>query len=452
MKIERTSGKGAKQSFRVAVPASDMEKAVEASVEALARDAKLPGFRPGKAPMAVLRQRFGRQAEDLAVNEAVAAGVREALRQNGLAAFQVRIDGGPPGRGDDGALGFAFDVDAIPKIKLRPFARLQVEVPKAEPAEADIDAEVASLRLLCGKTEAAEEGYAAGEEDILDLDLFDRTGPEENAVAMAVTFDPPSFRSFWGRGAEVAGLQRGDDRTLEVTTPDRPDLALLAGRSIRLGVRVREVHRRTPASLDEVAGRLGLEDPDAVRAMVGDRLRGNFAGASERILWRRGLDALVEAHAFEIADDYLAQRTERALRERGQDPAGADPEALGAARAAVEGGIRATVLLDEVASEHGLEATSREVAELVAAALPQDVKDPQEEIRKRLADPDLLASVHRGILREKAFGLVLDGLRRAEVTVDGRELLRMAQEAGPPMVQPRRARPPEGAPAAARAG
>lgn len=446
MKIERTSGKGPEQSFRVTVPAADMEKAVAVHLEDLSRDAKLPGFRPGKAPMAVLRQRFGKEAEGAAAGAAVESGIREALRQNKVAALEIRLAGKEPERAPDGALSFSFTVDTAPKVKLRPLERLQVEVPKSEPADADIDAEIASLRLLCGKTEAAGEGHAAREEDVLDLDLFDRTGPEERPVAMAASFDPPGFRRFWGKGAETAGLRKGDDRTLEVETPDLADLGPLAARKLKLGVRVREVHRRTPASMDEVAGRLGLKDEGEVRSALGSNLRQSLAEASVAVLCRRGLDALVEANPFEISEGYLARRTERALREAGRDPSGADAGALGEVRAAMERATRATILLDEVTADNGIEATSREVAEAVAATLPKDAKDPRAEFEKRINNYDLFVAVHRRILREKAFGLVLGRIRRTDVATGGQDLLRMAQEAGPPMVLPRRdADPGEGA-------
>lgn len=446
MKIERTSGKGPEQSFRVTVPAADMEKEVAARLEDLSRDAKLPGFRPGKAPMAVLRQRFGKEAEGSAAGAAVESGIREALRQNKVAALEVRLDGEEPERAADGALSFTFSVDTVPKVRLRPLDRLQVEVPKSEPADAEIDAEIATFKLLCGKTEAAEEGHAAREEDVLDLDLFDRTGPEERPVAMAASFDPPGFRRFWGKGAEVAGLRKGDDRTLEVETPDLADLGPLAARTLKLGVRVREVHRRTPASMDEVAGRLGLKDGGEVRSALASRLRQSLAEASGMVLCRRGLDALVEANPFELSEGYLARRTERALREAGRDPSGAGAGALKEARAAMERAARATILLDEVAADNGIEATAREVAEVVAATVPKEARDPRAEFEKRVNDPNLFVTVRGRILREKAFGLVLDRLQRTDVATGGQDLLRMAREAGPPMVLPRRdADPGEGA-------
>ncbi len=437
MKIERTARSNSEQSFRVTVPAADVEKALSARLKELAETAKFPGFRPGKVPVAVARQRFGAEAERGIIDGFAQNCIGETLRKHKIAALDVRLDGEPSPRNAEEDLKIEFFVDVAPKVKLIKFSRIKIEVPETDVTDADIEEGIETLSLLCGKTERADESHGALEKDVLDIDVIDRTGEEERELAIAASFDPPGFRRLWGKGAEIAGLKRNDERTLDVETSPDADLGPYAGRTLRLGIRVRDVHKRTPATRPEIAQRIGLKNERDLLPTVRKQVIQETEQASKTVLWHRALEGLVDAHSFRLPEKFLERKVDQILTQSGQNPEEVATELRDTVRKSGERRIRLTLLLETIAEENKLEVPFQEAAREITTLVPNDAKDPQAEFNKLLADADTFMATRRRILESKAFGLLLEQITRNSVGVSREELQTLTRSLPQPPIVPR---------------
>src|SRR5215469_17793458 len=187
MQVSLTSVRGLERRLEVAVPAQQVTNEVEQRLKRICRTARLKGFRPGKAPIAVVRKQFGEQVHAEVVSDLMRSSFAEAVSQQELKpATGPRIE---PIAFEPGAdLKYAAVFEVLPDIQLKPFDTVSAERPQAEVTEADVDAMVESMRRQ--KPNFAEVARAARATDRVTVD-YDGTvagQPFEGGVGRDVQF------------------------------------------------------------------------------------------------------------------------------------------------------------------------------------------------------------------------------------------------------------------------
>ena len=301
MQVTETTADGLRREFKIVVPADTIERQVERKLKDVARKVRLPGFRPGKAPLSILRKRFGPSVMGEVLDGVVDESSRQTLSDRGLrSAGQPKVE---ITRFDDGQdLEFTLAVELLPEIAAPDYAAIDLE---RLTVAVDDDMVERRLELLAERRkrfEAPAEPRPSQPGDRVVIDYHGSVDgeakPDLSAHDFAVDLGdnplPPEFDE------QLAGRSPGDRLELALTLPDSYPDKTLQGKPAVFDVEVKQVLAPAPVAVDEaLAKELGLEDLAALRATLRSQIEREFSGLSRQRLKRALLDRLAELYPFD---------------------------------------------------------------------------------------------------------------------------------------------------------
>src|SRR6185437_11012072 len=252
MQVTETLSEGLKRAYTVVVPAADIESKRTARLTDLGKTLRIPGFRPGKVPLPVVRQRYGSAVTAEVLEESVSEATRQVLNDRGLRpALQPKIDLVTPDVGPGAAkdLEFKVELELMPDITPPDFGAIGLTRLKAEVASETIDKTVADIAqrnrelVEIAPDELGDRGAAKGE--VLTVDYVGRidgtefqggTGTDINLEVGGEGFIP-------GFSEQVVGMKPGDTRTIDVTFPADYGVADLAGKAAAFDITAKKLSR-----------------------------------------------------------------------------------------------------------------------------------------------------------------------------------------------------------------
>ncbi len=383
MKVEWRREPQSRAVLEVEVPADEVVREVRASATRLAQRVRVPGFRPGKAPRAVLERYIGR---DELYGEAAEALVASAYRQ-AVSDVGVLPVGRPefevPPLDEAQPLRFVARVDVAPEVD--PGAYDEVRIPYQPPAvaDADVDAAIEDLRRRRGRLVSAPDAKASSGDFVLirpaSVEGTDRfqVGREVLVELGEGVFPPELEKALEGTGT-------GDDRSVTF------------GEAAKVTVTVADVKQRELPALDDAfAKSLDVASVDELRTRLRERLTADSTAAAEEAYEDQLLTAVLERATIELPGslveheiEHLVEDLNESLQRRGYtltrylEGAGKDLAGLREElRPRAERRLRARFLLDEIARREGLVPTQEEIVveeEKVAAELKQDLARVRE--------------------------------------------------------------------------
>jgi trigger factor len=411
MKTEFVDVSDTRKNLVVEIPST----VVDAEIDRVARDyskaARIPGFRPGKVPSKVVKQRFRDQILHDVAHELIPRAVDDALRERGVEPVDtpdirdVVVQEGRP-------LKFTASFETVPAFSLGSYSSVQLR--KVEVAlESDAtDRALERLRQRAARYEPVEDRpIEAGDTVVLDL-LRESVGEEPDkhedvAIDVGGPANPP------GLDEEITGLRIGESKTFTLRYPDDYANKDLAGTSVAYSVTIKGLKRRVVPELDaELARDLGdFEDLAALRARVEQDLRREAEMNAEREMRADLLKQVAAWVTFDVPESLIERELDRRLEEfarrlmeQGIDPRKADIDWAAmrngqrdAAREAVAGAL----VLDEVARRERLTVSEAEVdAEL--ARYGERTGRTAAAVRARLEKEGGISRLYTGLRREKA--------------------------------------------------
>ncbi len=430
MKVQRISGRGTEQSFGAQVPAQQFEAIVAERLAEYARDAKIDGFRKGKVPMAIIRQRFGDDVESSVSSEFLQSALEQALDSQELVLLDFlpeRQPKRPPGE----PLSLRFTIHGVPKFKVARMDRIQISVPVVELDEADIDTEIEEFRYLLGTRENAEADHEARAEDLIQAELVDRSDSgNPKPIRVSDVFTPTSFRRTWGENAGIEGIRAGEERTIEVTPPEGNAYS----QPLTLGIVARAIHKREAADLDDVLKRFGVETETDLRSELRPLVERGMEAGRDRLKTVRLVAKLVEANELKLPDAYV-DKTAAAYDAGKAEPLVSSERHVPAEQLA-RLGIATEVLLSKIATDEGVDVSQAEVASFIRMNLESQGQEAADELHRRLADRNLVEMVAGRIRLAKALGVVANAATVTEETVSRDVMRRMLATIPRPALMP----------------
>jgi trigger factor len=301
MQITETSNDGLKREFKVTIPERDVQQRVDSRLVQLGGGLKLPGFRPGKVPLPVLKQRFGRSVMGEVLEQAISDSSNKLLSERGLRpAGQPRIE--ILSGAERGDLEFSMAVELIPDIKVMDFKgvtleRLVVDVPDSEVEQA---VERAAQRYR--KTQPVTESRPAKKDDVAVIDFVGRVDGNEFAGGSATDYHLQIGSGSFIPGFEeqLIGVTVSERKSVSVTFPAEYPRAEVAGKEAVFDVTVKELRELAPLVLDDALAKdMGANDLADLRQNMSKGLAAEYAGLSRTRTKRQLLDILAEKHAFD---------------------------------------------------------------------------------------------------------------------------------------------------------
>lgn len=238
--------------LQVEIDAHDVDHAFEHALNDLARDFRLPGFRKGKAPVGIVRQRVGEEAlRDEAVRSHIEGWWRRACSAAGVEAIdQPEVNWpDPPQQGS--SFVFSGVVGVPPKAELPAKIELAAVRPSAKADDAVIDAELERIRLAGASFETIEASVEAGHQVLVDMSGAVDGKVIKDAQATDLLVEAGGGRLFDELDAAIIGMRAGEDKDVAMTLPATQKPKKLAGREATFTITVKEVRARVLPDLDD---------------------------------------------------------------------------------------------------------------------------------------------------------------------------------------------------------
>jgi len=415
--------------IEIEIPPEALEKRLDESFEQIKHEIRLPGFRPGKAPRALIERRFGKYARDEARTELMTAALQEAVREHDL---HVLGDPDKIDRPDEeelekgGPLRFSVEVEVAPDFALPPLEGIEAKRPVIEVTDEMIDREVERLAVNEGSLEEQERSepgdYCVGRGVMKTPD-----GEVALDISDAVVQVPPKDGDGSGMilGVVVDDLAKqfgtptsGQAVTVETTGPEQHENEAVRGQPITIEHHVDKVQRVIPATPEQLVEKYGLEDVQQLREAIARRLNQRILLEQNSAVRGQIADYLLDNTKLELPENLSARQAERNLERRRLElmHEGADPmeieqrmaELRAASAEAAQRELKLFFILSRIAQDRRIDATEPEINARVAQMAAERGERP-EQLKAELARTNRLPLVAQQIREHKT----LDELRSA---------------------------------------
>lgn len=433
MNVTEVANEGLKRAYTITVPATEIAAQKSKKLAALAKDIRIPGFRPGKVPASVVQQRYGQAV----MGEVLEASVQEASGKvvsdrNLRPAVQPKIE--LVNFADGADLEFRMDVEVLPEIPMPDFSGISLTRLKATPTEDAITQAMENIQRRHATLEETE-ARPAQKGEVLVADFVGTVDgvefPGGKGTDMPIEVAGPGFIP--GFSEPLEGMSPGETRVIDVTFPAEYGAKDLAGKPAQFTVTAKALKTYAkPALDDELAKKVGMESMDKLREAITLSLQNEYDGQSRQRIKRALLDALAERASFEVPEA-MVENEFKAIWDRVEadlkagkldgDDAGKDEETLRADyRAIAVRRIRLGLLLNEIGRTNNIQVGEDELRQAMFAEMqryPGQEKMVMEFFQK---NPGAVDNLRAPIFEEKVVDFMLELAKVEEKVVTVEEL------------------------------
>jgi trigger factor len=450
MQVTETLSQGLKREYNVVISAGDLATKLDSQLADLKSKVRINGFRPGKVPVAHLKRMYGRSVMAEVVQETINAANKQIVDDNGLRlAMEPKIElpterdaieAALEARGD---LNFKVAVEVLPQFEVGEFSDIRLERPVAEVEESEVEM---SLRRLADTRRVYTDRPAGEKAQLNDRVTLDFVGalkgePFEGGSGQDIQVVLGSNTFIPGFEEALLGVVAGERRAAKATFPENYAVRALAGQTADFDATIKAVAEPQPLPLDdEFAKSMGVESLDALRTILRDRIRSDYAVASREKVKRKLLDALNERYKFEVPQGLVDQEfnqiwaqvekdqasTGRSFAEEGTSEEAARAEYLAIAVRRVRLGL----LLAEVGAKADIKISDDEMTSALVArarAFPGREKEVWDHYRN---NAQALAELRAPIYEEKVVDYILALAQVEDAKVSAPELLKADDDEG----------------------
>jgi trigger factor len=421
MQVTETKNEGLSREFSVRVLAGDIAEKVDARLEEIGKETTIPGFRPGKAPTGVLRQRYGKAVVGEILESAIQDSSQQAIAERGLTpAMQPKIT--EFSDYEDGKdLEYKMQVELMPEFEPADFSKIELAKIAVKVSDKEVDE---ALRRLAAQNRVAEpiaKPRKAKNGDVVVIDFVGRSDGAEfpGGAGKDFSLELGSKQFIPGFEEQLVGAKSGDSVEVDVTFPEDYNAPGLAGKDASFEVSVTEIREYKDAAVnDDMATNMGFENLSKLREAVQGNLEGEYAAMSRTSLKRRLLDKLSDLHDFEVPGgmvdaefEAIWQQFEQA-REQGQidedDVDKEEDELKSDYRAIAERRVRLGLLLNEVGRRNSIEVSAEEVNRAIMAEAQRYQGHQREVVEHYQNNPQARAELQAPLFENKVVDFVLE--------------------------------------------
>jgi trigger factor len=398
--------------INVEVPFTELQPDFDKAYKELAKQVRLPGFRPGKAPAKLLEARFGRETMlDQVINEALPSRYGQAVTESDVRPLgQPDIEVTKKEYGQD--LVFTAEVDVRPEITLPDLSALKITVDPIQVSDEDVDAELQSLRARFGTLTGVERPAATG--DFVSIDLSANIDGEDvpEAATKGLSHEVGSGQLVDGLDDAIVGLSAGESRTFSTKMAAGPH----AGKEAEVTVTVGTVKERELPEPDDEFAQLASEFDtiDELRANLADQVRQAKRVQQAEEIRTATLDALLEQVDMPLPEAIVQAQVDNtlhnalhslnhdqakfaeALEKQGKSREEFDAET----RTNAEKAVKTQLLLDALGDDLEIQVAQQDITERLVLTSRQYGLEPQQlfsYLQQNNQLPAMFADVRRGL-------------------------------------------------------
>jgi len=437
MQVTETLNQGLKRGFTVVVPASELEIKRHAKLTELGRTMKLAGFRPGKVPMAIVKQRYGTAVTGELLEQTVNDATRDLMTERGLRqASQPKVELvsnlEQAGVVD---LEFTVELELLPEITQPDLTQLSLTRLKAEPDQATVDKALADIAKRQRSFETIDEVRAAAVGEMLTIDFLGKVDGVafDGGTAQDVNVEIGGQGFIPGFAEQLDGLVPGESRTIEVTFPEDYQATELAGKAATFDVTAKALKRPIePALDDDLAKQIGFEGLEQVREALSGQVRQEYEQMSRMRIKRDLLDQLATQTDFEAPEGMVEgefasiwSRVEQDLKAGRLDDEDKDKDEATLRsdyRKIAERRVKLGLLLAEIGRANGVTVTSDEMVRAMRAEAGRYPGQEAQVIDFFRQNPQAAETLRGPIFENKVVDYVLELAKVEEKIVTPEEL------------------------------
>jgi trigger factor len=425
MKTEFTDVSATQKTITIEVPVDVVDAEINRVAKGYTRQARIPGFRPGKVPTTLVKQRFKEQILHDVAHGLIPRAVDEALQERGIEPVDtpnirdVALEEGQP-------LKFTAAIETVPPFDVGDLSTIEATHQASEVTDETVEKTLQNLRQRGAKFEPVEDrGVEDADTVVLDIERKDPEGGaqtgtpdrhENVSLELGSPANPPGF------DAQLLGLRATETKTFTIHFPEDYTVKEMANTDVEYTVTVKDIRRKVlPALDDEFAKDLGaFESLGALR----DRVRADLQQESEeharQHLRTDVLKQLSERVTFDLPPSLVEREMDRRIEEfasrlmqQNLDPrqAGIDwGQFRESQRDPARAAVASALALDEIARREGLTVSAEEIDKEIERFAARAGRTPAA-LRAQLEKEGSVARLATGLRREKAVDLVLSRAR-----------------------------------------
>ncbi len=419
-----------KKRLRLEIPSDVIEKEIGDSLEKVRQKAKIPGFRPGKAPISLIEKRFGKEVEaevlDKVIPEYCSKAIKEAeITPIATPTFEERLD-----FKRNNPLNLLFTVEVLPKIENLEYENIKI---KDIPVVVDDD----EMEEYIKKLREDKAIYEVAEKDVEKDDLVTFEYTDCNIIGEE---NPPSLKEQISKmGNEifpldimekVLGKKKGEIVEFNTTFDESCKSKELAGKTVEMKVLIKEIKKKNlPAIDDEFAKDLGLENITEMRGRIRERLSAFKKEQIEKIQKANIINKILESHKFEVPETLFRRQLESLMMQESLSPkkslettsvfdnleqekiiAPQSQDDVEKMQAELENralrNVQAAIIIDMIGEKEGIAVADNEVNDRISL-LAQRLSATPETVKNLYSREGSLEGLRHSILEDKVMDLLL---------------------------------------------
>ena len=434
MQVTETLSDGLNRAFTVVVSEPELAAKREKRLAELARTVQMPGFRPGKVPMSMLRKRYGDAVSAEIVEGAVNDASDRLLAERGLRpAMQPKLEVIKPGQSSD--LEFTVELEILPEVTIPDMSDISLTKPVAEVSEGAIAEALQKMADQRRSYEPVETPRPAEASEQLTVDFIGRIDGEAfdggMATDVAVIVSGEGFIP--GFAEQMQGMTPGETRKIKVNFPVDYGAKALAGKEAEFEITAKSLAvAQIPAVDDELAKAMGLESLEDLQEKISEQIGREYEGMTRLKLKRSLLDVLAERARFEVpvslveaefAEIWRQVEQEKEAGRSDPDDAAKDDETLKAEyRAIADRRVRLGLLVAEIGRANEINVTEQDLQRAMFNEAMKYREQAMQVLEFFKKNPQALERFRGPIFEDKVVDFLLGRVTLEETSVTAEQL------------------------------
>jgi trigger factor len=436
MQVSLTATGGLERRLEVAVPATEVASEIEQRLKSISRTARLKGFRPGKAPITVVRKQFGDQVQAEVMTDLMRSSFAQALSQEKLTpAGGPRIE--PISMAPGAELRYAAVFEVLPEIKVKPFDSIPVERPTAEVTEDDVGAMIESMRRQRPVFTPVERPSTDTDRVTIDFDGRIDGEPFEGGEGRDVTIILGARQALPELEEGVKGAAPGENRTVALSFPAEHPTKSIAGKKAELQVTIKRVEEQSLPEVDEEFCRAyGVEEGgiEALRSEVRKSMERELGDVIRNRIRGQVMDALYRENPIEVPRALLDEQVQRFQMEAARRTGTKDASQLPPRETFEEPARRRAalgLLMGQIVQAEGIK-VDRERVQSRLNDLIASYPNPDEARRAYLQNAEAMRQVESVVLEDQVVDWIADHARVTDKPMTFKDLTGFGRNTDPP--------------------
>jgi trigger factor len=444
MQVTETKNEGLLHELTITVPAAEIETFVNNRLNKLKKTAKLPGFRPGKVPVSLLRKQYGPSIMGEVLERTVNETSQKAMEERKLRpVIQPKIE--IKEFKDGSNLEYTMALEVMPEIKPMDFSKIKLERMVVKADEEEINKALERLASAHKTSEPVTDLRKSKSGDITIIDFVGRVDGQEFPGGKAEDYSLELGTGSFIPGFEdqLIGAKVGDHVEVKVSFPKEYGAEELAGKDAVFDVDIKELRETTPGVIDdELAKKIGLDDLETLKTNIRAEHENEFKNMARQRMKRLLLDELEENHEFEIPQTLADNEFEgiwtqfeehrNQAKEQGsdEDPSEgkSDDELKEDFRGIAERRVRLGLLLAEIGRLNNIDISQEDLSRAMMSEAQRYQGEEQKVMEYFRNNPEAQQQLKAPLLEDKVVDFIFELAKVTEKTVSIDDLTKEPEE------------------------